>query len=150
MTEAQRHNQDIADLVNVTQRLIELITAEVAALRTMRLADVAQIQTEKAALASRYESELIQLKELSIKPGDVDQATLAALTDSTQSLTAALADNRRALHAARTVNQKLMETIATEIARQRNPGDSYSNAGSVEPAALSRRYCGPLQLDERV
>ncbi len=148
----QDRHDPLADLVNITNRLIDLITAEIAALRAMRPKDIRPLQDEKAALASRYERELTALRDRSAAGIPPEPRLAAELRASTGTLNSVLAENRQVLEAARTVNGSVMKVMADEISRQRNPGERYGPR--LGPREQERRdnsvVVGPISLDAQI
>lgn len=142
---------DVSALIGVTQRLSDLMTAEITALRAMRPKDMRPLQDEKAKLTSRYDADLRLFSEHSDDMIKVDPALVEELKQSTATLRTILVHNKLALAAARSVNEALVHTIAKEIARQRNPAESYGDHGQVVAPTVARpRDVGPLSLDQRV
>ena len=148
---ADVQSEDISSLIIVTRRLSDLLAAETAALRAMRPQEIAPLQEEKAVLTGQYERQLRAFKAQAISLKEIKPELAAELKENTAVLRTLVADNRRALEAARTVNEQLLQTIASEIARQRNPAQTYSRNGQPERASrMARRQAGPLKLDERI
>jgi len=120
---------DVSALIGVTQRLSDLMTAEIAALRAMRPKDIRPLQDEKSKLASRYEADLRLFSEHADDMIKVDPALVEELKQSTATLRTILVHNKLVLAATRTVNEALVRTIADEVARQRNPATVYGEIG---------------------
>lgn len=142
---------DVSALIGVTQRLSDLMTAEITALRAMRPKDIRPLQEEKAKLTSRYEADLRLFSEHADDMIRIDPALVAELKQSTATLRTILVHNKLVLAATRSVNEALVHTIADEIARQRNPAEAYGEHGQHVAATVSRpRDVGPLSLDQSV
>ena len=142
--------EDISGLIAITRRLTDLLTAEIAALRAMRPKDIVPLQEEKAELTYNYESRLQALKQDAIELKKIPPELAAELGHSTQLLRDVIADNQRALKAVREVNEDVINVIADEIARQRNPARTYGERGQPAlNADLARRQSGPLTLDQQ-
>jgi hypothetical protein len=129
--------------------MIDLVTAELVALRGMRPKDVAPILAEKAELAAQYDTRMRKLRDRKQALKALDPALLAELKQATATLDAIMKTNRDALEAARDVNGKLVRTIADEVSRQRNPASAYTRDAKVEHVGRAARFSGPLQFDER-
>ena len=102
---------DVSALIGVTQRLSDLMTAEITALRAMRPKDMRPLQDEKAKLTSRYDADLRLFSEHSDDMIKVDPALVEELKQSTATLRTILVHNKLALAAARSVNEALVHTI---------------------------------------
>ncbi len=142
--------EDISGLIIITRRLTDLLTAEITALRAMRPRDIVPLQEEKAELTNFYETRLKALKEEEITLKRISPELAAELGQSTQILHAVIADNQSALKAVREVNESVINVIAEDIARQRNPAQTYGERGQAAPnSRFARRQAGPLKLDQR-
>jgi hypothetical protein len=142
--------EDISGLIMVTHRLTDLLTAEITALRAMRPKDIVPLQDEKAALTDIYETRLKALKGENITLKQVSPELSAELGQSTKILCGVIADNQRALKAVRQVNEDVVRVIAEDVARQRNPAQTYGEHGQAAPKSrIALRQAGPLKLDQR-
>ena len=142
--------EDISGLITITRRLTDLLTAEITALRAMRPKDIVPLQDEKAELTNIYESRLKALKDDAIELKQISPELAAELGHSTAILRDVIADNQRVLKAVREVNEDVINVIADEIARQRNPAQTYGESGQAAPkTTLARRQPGPLTLDQQ-
>lgn len=142
---------DIDALTNITRRLTDLLTAEIAALRGMRPKDIVPLQDEKAALTDQYQRLLQKLKEQGVTPGSLDPASAIVLKESTALLNDVIVNNKRAIEAVKIVNERVLHIVAEEIARQRNPAHAYTGDGQLADArAGAARRAGPLRLDAHV
>lgn len=143
--------EDVTALLAITRRLADLLTAETTALRAMRPQDIAPMQDEKAELTGQYERRLRQLQAPEASFGAIDAGLFSELKERTAALTSIIVDNKRALTAARTVNERLLRTIAEEIARQRNPAQTYARLGRRQrPPRKASAQTGPLKLDAQI
>lgn len=143
--------EDVTALLAITRRLADVLTTETAALRAMRPQDIAPLQDEKAELTGQYERRLRALQAPETSFGAIDAGLRTELRERTAALGAIIRDNKRALTAARTVNERLLRTIAEEIARQRNPAHTYGRIGRRQrPTQSSRAQAGPLKLDAQI
>lgn len=141
---------DIVSLISLTHRLIDVLSTEIAALRAMRPRDIEPLQAEKTALTSQYERGLAGLKANAASLDAMDAELAAELTQSTARLQDVIADNRQALEAARDVNERLIGAIATEVARQRNPAETYGPGGTAPQKVAADRKAGPIKLDQQI
>jgi flagellar biosynthesis/type III secretory pathway chaperone len=142
--------EDVSGLIVITRRLTDLLTAEITALRAMRPKDIAPLQEEKAELTNLYEMRLNALKDDAIELKKISPELAAELGQSTKILRGVIADNQRVLQAVREVNEDVINVIANEIARQRNPAQTYGERGQAAPAStLAQRQAGPLKLDQQ-
>ncbi|MGD9536937.1 MAG: hypothetical protein AB7P52_04205 [Alphaproteobacteria bacterium] len=140
---------EVEALIAVTRRMVDLIVAELAALRAMRPKDVTPILEEKSALAGQYETRARRLRERKEALKALSPALLGELKQATATLDEVTKKHREVLDAAREVNGALIRTIANEVARQRNPANAYTRGARVEHVGRAARAAGPLQLDER-
>jgi len=74
----------------------------------------------------------------------------AELGQSTRMLRTVIADNQRVLKAVREVNGDVIKVIADEVARQRNPAETYGDRGqTARKSTVAKRQPGPLKLDQQ-
>jgi flagellar biosynthesis/type III secretory pathway chaperone len=147
-TQLAAGHEDISGLIAVTRRLTDLLTAEISALRAMRPKDIAPLQDEKAELTNIYETRLRTLQNGAIELKDMSPELAAELGQTTRVLREVIADNQRVLKAVRQVNADVINVIANDISRQRNPAETYGERGQPARASqLAKRQPGPLKLD---
>jgi hypothetical protein len=121
--------------LTVIRQLQHVVMRETEALRQMKLAPLADLQAEKAALATAYEREV---RALRADPGifaSLDLAVRESFAEASRELQATIATNMRALEAARQVVDGVVRTLSQSMASvQRRP--SYAPGGRAsEPAA---------------
>ncbi|MDP6429725.1 MAG: hypothetical protein QF393_17035 [Rhodospirillales bacterium] len=142
--------EDVSGLIFITRRLTDLLTAEITALRAMRPKDIVPLQEEKAELTNLYETRLNAFKDDAIELRKLSPELAAEFGTSTRILRDVIADNQRVLKAVREVNEDVIGVVADEIARQRNPAQTYGERGQAAPKSrLARRQAGPLKLDQQ-
>ena len=120
-----------AMLLTLMRRLEELMRAESALLREMRLARLHGLQEEKATLAHAYEAELRRLRAAPEQVASLDPAAREALADAMRRFQAAAESNRRQLGAARHVVEGIVRALGQSAAPHRG-------AGSYRPGAPAR------------
>lgn len=127
------HAEDATDrvdqLVQLTERLTDLVALEAKAFEARRPQDAAQHLEETGRLANIYRHESARVR--------ADPALIAAAPSSarnrliraTEAFDAVLARQSRAVAAAKLVTEGLVRAIAEEIAGQRQQGASYGAGG---------------------
>lgn len=131
MTDANALNAAarIRQLIDLTERLTERLTAEAAAFEARRPQDAAATLAGTQDLANTYRRESAQLKA---NPTAIAAAPLSdrkALIKATQLFEAVLSKHARAIEAARVVSEGLVKTIAAEVAGQRGSPSAYGASG---------------------
>ena len=122
---AQGPDDRAAQLLALTERLAERLSAETALFEARRPQAVAASLAATAELAALYRGEHVRLRrEPSLLKG-ASPARLAALRAATQRFEAVLARHGRAVHAARTVTEGLVQAVAAEVARTRSAAAGY-------------------------
>lgn len=135
-------------LLAMTQRLVTLLDAEIAALQARKLDASSTGWDEKEKLVHAWRLEVSRIK--------ADPALMKGLSlDRKESLRAAaraledrLADHERALAAARTVTEGLVRSIAAEIAETRSAPAGYGAAGAATGG--QRREASGLAVNAKV
>ena len=122
-----------AQLLALTERLTERLTAETALFEARRPQAAAAGLAQTAELAALYRAESLRLRgDRSLLQG-ASPETMRALVDATRSFEAVLARHGRAVGAAKRVSEGLMGAIAGEVARTRAAGAGYGP--TARPAA---------------
>ncbi len=149
MTRSETNN--LSELIELTDRLTDLISAEVAALRAMRPQDIFPLQDEKSALTSQMEVWVRDLREHPEPIVAADPERRAALQHSTTALSSVVTENLRVLDAAQSVNERMFKAIAEAVNEQSNPATSYAPNGDLaRPGKQHLADAVPLTLDQRV
>ncbi len=140
----------IADLLKITSRLVGLLEREIEILRALKPAEIEALQQDKIALSAAYE---VQIKSFAGQPGileAVQPALKAEFETVIGKFQSTLAANERALRATRDTSQRVLEAIAYEIDRKRRENTGYS-AGGYAAAAPKSPSGQPVSvaIDER-
>jgi hypothetical protein len=134
MSDATQH---VMQLIELTERLTDLMAAEAHAFEQRRPQDVAAGIEETQRLANLYRHESTRIR---LDPSLIESAPLAArqrLIQATEAFDAVLARQGRALHAAKTVTEGLVLAIAQEVASQRAKGNGYGPGATAKAADSS-------------
>ena len=113
-------------------RLIVLMNHEVELLRTMRVGEIAALQTEKQELTISYED---ALRMLSAEPElleAMEPAMRSELTDLAQRFDAAVSENTRALNAVKASHDQLLQAIVDSISENRAKQRAYTAQGALD------------------
>ncbi|WP_269716388.1 flagellar basal body protein [Caulobacter sp. NIBR2454] len=116
-------------LVNLTQRLTELLAQQAQAFETRRPHEAADTIEESAKLANVYRFESARLKRDPSVMNGAPPALRAQLLRVTEAFDAVLARHGRALEAAKTITEGLVQAIAEEVASQRSATGGYGSSG---------------------
>ncbi len=140
-----------ADLLQVLNRLIEVLREETTLLRKMDPRAMQALQHDKIVLTAAYESMLERFREnpglLDDEDGALRQRIMAASTSFQNTLT----ENARALFAVKEANERLFKAIIKAVEDQRSDGSGYSSQGALAPSTAAGR--GPavsVALDARL
>lgn len=136
----------VEQLIQLTERLTELVALEAQAFEQRRPQDAARTLEETSKLANVYRHESARVRA---NPQLVAGAPLelrARLVRATEAFDAVLARHGRALAAAKTVTEGLVRAIADEVADQRGRSAGYgpgavaaAPTGSATAITLNRR-----------
>lgn len=143
-TTANPADERVGQLIDLTQRLTDMIATETRAFEARRPQDVAATIGETSRLANIYRLESARLKQ---DPSVLETASLTSrvgLIRSTEAFDSVLARHGRALDAARTITEGLVHAIAMEVAAQRAKPIGYNSqaraaAGDASAVTLNRR-----------
>lgn len=134
----------VNQLISMTERLTDLISAECRAFESHRPQDVAVTIEETSKLANVYRHESGKVRQ---NPGLVEAAPLErrqALMRATEAFDAVLARHGRALQAAKIVTEGIVKSVADETVARRNTGAGYgpgavATAGDSTAVTLNKR-----------
>ncbi len=139
-----------ADLLQVLNRLIEVLREETALLRKMDPRAMQTLQHDKIVLTAAYESMLQRFREdpslLEDEDGALRQRIMAASTAFQNTLT----ENARALFAVKEANERLFKAIIKAVEDQRSDSSGYSARGALAPKAAGRGPAVSIALDARL
>ena len=134
----------VAQLTGLTERLTELLSAEVAAFEARRPHEAAPMSEETARLANMYRHETARIKADPSLIADAPAAARRRLVRSTETFEAVLGRHGRALAAAKQVTEGIVHAIAEEVAATRDARSPYGSnarapAANASAITLNRR-----------
>ena len=132
-----------AVLLTLMRELEEVMRAEDALLRDMRLERLTALQEEKAALADAYEAELRRLRDAPDTVGALEPEVRRALDEAMRSFREAVRANARRLEAARKVVEGVVKALGESVAAAQRPAryrpGSADRSAQVVSLALNHR-----------
>ncbi|MFN7303917.1 MAG: flagellar basal body protein [Phenylobacterium sp.] len=134
---ADTPGERVHQLIDLTERLTELIAAEAQAFESHRPQDAAALVEETSRLANIYRHESARVRS---NPDLISHASLedrTRLMRATEAFDAVLARQGRALEAAKTVTEGLVQAIANEVASQRSRGVGYGPGAKAHVMSLA-------------
>lgn len=126
------------ELLQITSRLIKVLENEIGLLRSMKPADVQDLQQDKIVLAAAYQA---AMQDLQSNPTWVTQLPANQrneLRQVSEHFQKVLNENERALRAARDVTDGLLEHIMNEVKTKNSNPTAYSAQGKM----MSNSYAG--------
>ncbi len=139
----------IVELIDLTERLTEVMAREVALLDAMRPSEIGPLQSEKATLSTAYASAVGLVNKNAALVDEADPDTRDALTRATARLKETMADNLRAIDVARTFNERLIKALGEAVAESRPSTNAYTAAGNPTPTATPATPTA-IALDDRI
>lgn len=119
----------VRQLIDLTRRLSERLSAETQAFEERRPRDIAEGLAATQELANLYRRDSSHVKADPALLADAPLADRKELIDVTRAFEAILAKHARAVDAARIISEKLVRTIAHEITASRTPASAYAADG---------------------
>jgi hypothetical protein len=126
----------MADLVNVTTRLIDVLERENALLRERRHSELPLILDEKETIARVYQARIMGLEE---NPDVLDEASAedrSGLMELAQKVDGLMAQNARYLEVAMTVSKRIVDLVAEAVKEAAPKSGAYSAKGSTAAAPI--------------
>ena len=139
----------IAELIDLTERLTEVMTRELGLLDAMRPSEIGPLQSEKATLSAAYASAVGLMNQNAALVDEANPDTRDALTRATARLKETMADNLRAIDVAKTFNERLIRALGEAVAESRPSTNAYTAAGSPTPAVTPATPTA-IALDDRI
>ena len=116
-------------LIQLTERLTDLVALEAKAFEARRPQDAAAHLEETSRLANMYRHESMRVRGNPELIAGAPASQRQRLVRATEAFDAVLARQTRAVAAAQVVTEGLVRAIAEEIASQRQQGSSYGATG---------------------
>lgn len=138
----------VTDLLATTSQLIGCMERELEMLRSLKPAELKQLQMDKVALADAYQAFTMALREPGEDLAAVNQALRDELIEATERFQSAVQDNLRALKAMRDVNERVMRAVVTALEEKRAAVTGYNNRGSVTKSRRQTAAC-PVAVQQR-
>jgi hypothetical protein len=138
----------VTDLLATTSQLIGCMERELEMLRSLKPAELKQLQLDKVALADAYQAFTMALREPGEDLAAVNQALRDELVEATERFQGAVQDNLRALKAMRDVNERVMRAVVSALEEKRAAVTGYNNRGSVTKSRRQVAAC-PVAVQQR-
>lgn len=138
----------MADLINVTDRLIDVLERENEILRERRHAELSGLLDEKETIARVYQARIMGLQEHpdqldGVDPDDRDQ--LRKLATKVDRL---INQNARMLEAAMTASRRVVDLVAEALRDTANPAGTYGKGGSTDLSKRRGTRNSAISLDQ--
>lgn len=144
-------NAQVADLLKITSRLIEVLEREIEMLRAMKPSEMQSLQHDKIVLAAAYESAIRALESDPASASAITPAVREELRDVTERFHRVLAANERALRAAKEATNRVLKHIVAEVEKQQRGASGYGpSSHAAAPAAPVQRRAVSVSLDQRL
>ncbi len=146
MSESNR----IADLVQITNRLSDLLERESEFLHTRKLAEMESVREDKFALSAAYETHVRALRSQPEMLASATPELRRQLKAAFDRFEAVLGQNERGLRAAKEASDRVLQAIAGEVDRKRRDNLAYSANGHASASHMpGSRPPVSVAVDER-
>lgn len=140
-------NERASQLLAMTQRLADLVAAEIEAMKARKLTSQSAEWDEKERLVHAWRLEVSRVKADPTLLAGINAELKAGLRDAAKQLEQGLEAHAQALTATRTVTEGLVRSIAAEIASNRSAPAAYGRTGAVNGG--QRREASGLAVDAK-
>lgn len=142
-------SQRISDLIAISQRLADLLTAENRALRNGRMEEVRAMVDQKDDLSRAYESRIAGLAEHAdgAVMTEVEPALRAQLRTLGEQVQELSQDNAQLLRIAMEVNRRVLNEVATAVKASQVSAGTYSRSGGLKAPRRATANV-PISLDK--
>ena len=139
----------IEELIDLTERLTEVMAQETEILNGMRPSEIGPLQSEKTSLSMAYSDAVGAANSRASNVASARMDLRESLARTTARLQDAMADNLRAITIARAFNERLVRALGEAVIEHRHPATAYTadgqrlfSANHVPPTAMT--------LDDRI
>jgi hypothetical protein len=138
----------MTELLAITSQLIGCMERELELMRSLKPAELKQLQMDKVALADAYQAFTMALKEPGEDLSAVNAALRDELTEATERFQSSVQDNLRALKAMRDVNERVMRAVVQALDEKRAAVTGYDSRGTVTKSRRQLAAC-PVAVQQR-
>ncbi len=163
-TLVQRSDQSAADagqgvgarlsqLIDLVENLGEIVAGETEVLATRRPRSLADTRSEKERLAAAFEYELRQIKANPGWAGAADPAAVGRLKAAIVTFDAIMRRHARCLVTVKSISEGMIQAIAEEVQRKRQPVTGYNRNAVLGPAGnggYGVARTAPLTLNQTI
>lgn len=149
MTAAAASASPAADLVEMAERLIDLMRRESAALKRFAFAEASALTAGKASLANIFASRMAALRKEPHALRPADAAARRRLANAARALQQAAVDNALALRAAHDAHHHLLNAVVQAVAKRDAPPAGYGRNGRAQPQVRGSAQTLSLFQDRR-
>ncbi|WP_313010879.1 flagellar basal-body protein FlbY [Brevundimonas sp.] len=129
MSDSELAQARVRQLIVLTKRLTDRLSAETQAFADRRPQDVAAGLTETQEMANLYRRDTAHVKANPALLRDAPLDDRKALVEATRVFDTVLSAHARAVEAARQISEGLVRTIAAEVTAARTPASAYAADG---------------------
>jgi len=126
----------MADLVNVTTRLIDVLERENELLRDRRYNELNLILDEKETIARVYQARIMGLEENPEVLNGADEDARDHLRELARKVDTLMSQNARMLEVAMTVSKRIVDLVAEAVKEAAPRTGAYSAKGSTAAAPV--------------
>ncbi len=144
----------VAGLIDLVDRLGELVAAETDLLEQRRPLALADSEAEKSRLASAYAQQLREIKTDPALIGAAAQADKDRLRAAVARFNEVVEAHARKLVTVKSVTESMVRAVVEEVQKRDRPADGYSRDARLRPAASgaygSARAAMPVAVNQTV
>ena len=129
MSDSELAQARVRQLIVLTKRLTDRLSAETQAFADRRPQDVAAGLAETQEMANLYRRDTAHVKANPALLRDAPLDDRKALVEATRVFDTVLSAHARAVEAARQISEGLVRTIAAEVTAARTPASAYAADG---------------------
>ena len=129
MSDSELAQARVRQLIVLTRRLTDRLSAETQAFADRRPQDVAAGLAETQEMANLYRRDTAHVKANPALLRDAPLDDRKALVEATRVFDTVLSAHARAVEAARQISEGLVRTIAAEVTAARTPASAYAADG---------------------
>ena len=137
-TEDTGPGRRIAGILALLNRLSEIVSGETALLRHRRPQALSETNAEKERLAATYAQELREIKANPVLIKSASDAEKEALKTAMAAFQEIMDDHARRLIIAKSVTESMVQAVAEEVHKRKNPVNGYGRNAALQSATTGQ------------
>src|SRR5210317_1449430 len=126
-------------ITEITDRLANLLTSENEILTHRKPRELADTLPEKERLTADYERQMAEIRRQPQMLEGLERTDMQRLRKATHRFQDALEDHRRLVQATKSVTERMIKSVADEVAKRNQPSKGYNEHALVDASFVGKK-----------